>query len=707
VSKHPYGLGIFPQHAELLRASAISPEVARQRNYQSVDTKARLDSIDVPKAHRNVPGLLIPVYGPESANGEAATWQYRPDHPNFNGRGKPVKYVTAMRGLVVDVPPAVKPHLGDPDRPLWITEGSRKADSAVSHGIDCLSLLGVWNWRGTNDRGGSVALAAWEFIALKGRDVFVCFDSDVMVKATVRIALRRLTGFLELRKAAVFLVMLPEAPDGEKTGLDDYLAAGGTVADLEDAGRIIRPGELDDFTRNGAEPKPAPYMPPAKRSLAETVDVFRRWLYLDDPAPVHALAAAIVANRAMGDPVWLLIVSAPSTGKTEMLSAASRLPYVHPVATLTASALLSGTSKREQAKDATGGVLRQVGDFGVLLAKDFTSVLAQNRDTRGEALAALREVYDGSWNRPMGTDGGRVLSWSGKCGLLGGVTPAFDRYHAVVSTLGDRFLLLRLPDIHPGRAAVMALTHRGREVEMRAELAEALGGLVEHADPTKVNRELTADETSGLVDLAVFTARARTGVDRDGYSREVLYLPQVEGPGRLVTAYARMLGGLEAIGCDEATAWSVLGRIAVDCLPAVRGRLARVLLAAGSPLRTSAVAASLGMATRTAHPALEDMALVGLVDRDKVNANDNAPDLWAASAWLRRYWPPDLSQKCTYPTPTPEGELIGGPPKESAIDDDTHPSVHLWPRSPTAEVDLRGTSPKVQPSTAEPRWDWS
>ena len=67
----------------------------------------------------------------------------------------------------------------------------------------------------------------------------------------------------------------------------------------------------------------------------------------------------------------------------------------------------------------------------MLLIKDFTSVLAQNKDARAEAMAALREVYDGDWHRPVGTDGGKVLTWRGKCGLIGGVTPALDQYGQV------------------------------------------------------------------------------------------------------------------------------------------------------------------------------------------------------------------------------------------------------------------------------------
>jgi hypothetical protein len=396
-----------------------------------------------------------------------------------------------------------------------------------------------------------------------------------------------------------------------------------------------------------ALPRRSPTRP---RALAETVATFRRWLHLDDPAPVYVLAAAIVANLAEGDPVWLLIVSAPATGKTELVSAAAGLPYVHSVATITEPALLSGSPKRERAKDATGGVLRQIDEFGILLAKDFTSVLAQNRDTRDRALAALREISDGKWDRPIGNDGGRVLHWSGKCGFIGGVTPALDGYHRVISQLGDRFLLLRLPDVDPGQAGVMALGHRGREKTMRAELADALAGLVEHTDNAKVNRELDDDERTRLIQLATFTARGRTGVDRDSYTKEVTYLPQVEGVGRLVIAYARLFGGLEAIGADSDTTWSILARIAVDCLPAIRAQIIPVLLAGknprldgADPVRTSDVAEQLGMATKNVRPHLEDLTLLGLATRTKTSDADNAADLWTPTDWLQRHWPPESS----------------------------------------------------------------
>jgi hypothetical protein len=410
-------------------------------------------------------------------------------------------------------------------------------------------------------------------------------------------------------------------------------------------------------------------------SLTTAVSVFRRWLHLTDIAPLLALTAALVANRAEGDPVWLLLVGAPSTGKTEMLSASAGLPWIHPAARVTEASLLSGTSAKERARSATGGLLRQVGDFGVLLCKDFTSVLAQNKDASAEALAALREVYDGSWDRPVGTDGGKVLHWSGKCGLVGGVTPALDRYQSILSALGDRFLLLRLADPDQQESGKMALTHRGHEKTMRAELAAALSGLVAAADPARINDPLTDADEQRLIDLASFTARGRTAVMRDGYTRELLYLPQAEGPGRLVTAYARMLGALRAIGCDDPAAWDVLYRIAVSCMTAARAAFARELVGRGAFARTAELCFAARMSTKHGREHLEDLALLGLAERTKTSEAANAPDTWLATEALRALWP----KAGPINTPQPQGPDEREAAERSAQNGSVEPSLFVSP----------------------------
>jgi hypothetical protein len=318
-----YGLGLFPQHAELLRASAITPEHARVRGYVSVDTKTRLEQLGVTRAARSVPGLLVPWRG---VDGSVIGYQYRPDEPRINAKGQPIKYETPVRQPNrLDIPPGVGSKLADPSVPLWITEGSRKADSAACIGVACVSVAGVWGWLGTNNKTGKVAVADFRDIALNGRRVVVAYDSDVMTKPTVRKALDALADYLRSKGAAVAYCHLPDH-DQSKTGLDDYIAAGHTGDDLCRLVRPDPPAVEAASTADTAPPDEPPAPPVEPVSLTQAVATFRRWLHLDDMAPVLVVAATIVANLGDGDSVWVLIVGPNLAGKPKCSCPAPACP---------------------------------------------------------------------------------------------------------------------------------------------------------------------------------------------------------------------------------------------------------------------------------------------------------------------------------------------------------------------------------------------
>jgi len=233
---------LLAQHADLIEASGIAPGIAAQRGYRSITAPADAAALGFnPAQAARVPALLVPVFGPDGVTG---LYQLRPDHPRTDKKGKPIKYETpAGSRMAFDVPPYLRQHVGNPNVPLLITEGVRKGDAVATHAggflvdvvaraLCVIALLGVWNWRGTNEHGASVALGAWEYVALKGRLVYIAFDSDVMTKREVQQALDRLAVFLTSKGAMVKLVYLPPAPDGGKQGVDDFLAAGGTLDTL-------------------------------------------------------------------------------------------------------------------------------------------------------------------------------------------------------------------------------------------------------------------------------------------------------------------------------------------------------------------------------------------------------------------------------------------------------------------------------------------
>ena len=131
-------------------------------------------------------------------------------------------------------------------------------------------------------------------------------------------------------------------------------------------------------------------------------------------------------------------------------------------------ALLSATPKKDRTAGATGGLLREIGEFGVIVLKDFTTILSMHRESRAEILAALREIYDGEWTRSVGSEGARTLHWKGKVGLVAASTAA--------SACGQRNCAWHLPAA--GRAVAAAdrsQTCARRHGKAKAKTAAAAG----------------------------------------------------------------------------------------------------------------------------------------------------------------------------------------------------------------------------------------
>ncbi len=221
--------GLQQQHLQQLRASALSEDVVAQRGYWTATSREEVEELGFAPYQCKVPALVIPLFNPR---GEPAGFLSRPDRPRVRD-GKPIKY-EAIAGAppVLDLHPLAVGWLEDPALPLVITEGVKKADAAVSKGFPALGLLGVYGWRGRNAAGGTAALAAWEWVPLRDREVLLVFDSDLRTNRNVHVALIRLADFLGSRGAKVKIVYLPDGPNGVKTGLDDFFARGGTTDEL-------------------------------------------------------------------------------------------------------------------------------------------------------------------------------------------------------------------------------------------------------------------------------------------------------------------------------------------------------------------------------------------------------------------------------------------------------------------------------------------
>jgi P4 family phage/plasmid primase-like protien len=243
---------------ELIDGSAIDPAVIAERGYVTVarpnaglldaygrDTRDQLKAQGFPswaiREDYYFPGLLIPQYTP---SGTRYAGQFKPFRAVPGRDGKPQRYASARGAARLDVHPrwslggGVVPPIRDAGERLWITEGVKKADSLTSRGCITVALAGVYSWRNTH--GG---LGDWEDVALKGREVVLCFDADAREKPHVAAAMARLGQWLKHKGAAKVLYVLP--PGGPK-GVDDYFAGGGTLRGLAEVAAHRPPKVLED-----------------------------------------------------------------------------------------------------------------------------------------------------------------------------------------------------------------------------------------------------------------------------------------------------------------------------------------------------------------------------------------------------------------------------------------------------------------------------
>ncbi|MGO9060250.1 MAG: DUF3854 domain-containing protein [Candidatus Binataceae bacterium] len=230
----------LPQHIEQFRASGIPPEVVIARGGESITEPRRLAELDYNSAQQKlVPNYYFPGFNPL---GEPAGGQIRPDKPRTL-YGKVAKYESAAGSRnYIDVHPffsakrerdgAPYPsRVQDPTEPKFLTEGIKKVDSLAGIGLCGLGITGVSSYKGRNQAGGRVVLDDLIYIAVKGSTLYLTFDNDQMTKEQVNFELGRIVTFLRNRECLVKIVYLPLFPDGNKCGIDDF------IADLRRKGR--------------------------------------------------------------------------------------------------------------------------------------------------------------------------------------------------------------------------------------------------------------------------------------------------------------------------------------------------------------------------------------------------------------------------------------------------------------------------------------
>jgi hypothetical protein len=264
----------------------------------------------------------------------------------------------------------------------------------------------------------------------------------------------------------------------------------------------------------------------------------------------------------------------------------------------------------------------------------------------------LREVHDGSWRRIVGTDGGQTLTWEGKMGLVGGCTPGIDSFHSVTAQLGERWLLYRC-QVDEEKQGANAIAHSDKVPLMRKELSAAVRGVLGGLEPGRRVLKPEGADLERLLALARLVVKARSAVERESYSHEILYVPESEGPARLALSLSALRDSLLWLGVSPEQTWQLLTQTALSSMPAIRRTVLEILVGANDRITTKAAATRLGYPTSTVRRTLEDLTGHDVALRYGAEKPGDA-DEWEATPWTMRMW------EAAAPSTTTPQEAIHG-----------------------------------------------
>jgi hypothetical protein len=255
---------------------------------------------------------------------------------------------------------------------------------------------------------------------------------------------------------------------------------------------------------------------------------------------IRALIAISASAYTSGDPIWLMLIGGSGSGKSEAINILGDINYCHQISMLTPNTLLSGAKKGKDGKDPS--LLTRLGKHGVILMKDFTTIISMREDNRRDILAQIREVYDGELTKETGT--GLSLSWRGKLNFIAGSTSSYYEKQKEIDSMGPRFIMYEIDELsNSGRKDFLRFARnnmndiKSKRSELQSMARDAVEEILEKMPddlpmlPEKID--------NNLVDLADFVAKARTPVSRD-FHGNITVVHFKELPGRLYSQVYRL-----------------------------------------------------------------------------------------------------------------------------------------------------------------------
>ncbi len=349
------------------------------------------------------------------------------------------------------------------------------------------------------------------------------------------------------------------------------------------------------------------------------------YVYTEDNGMARIALASIIATRMkLGDPVWMLLIGASSSGKSQILRplALTDTKFIHRVDDLTENTFLSGMKVKKGEKEIS--LLKQIGSTGIIVISDFTVIFSKSSESRAAILSQFRMVYDGEMTKYSGTSN-EPITWKGSLGVLAGSTPSIYTHFEEVADMGERFIYYRMKNYDIEKATRISLDRKIFGKELDEKLSDIYAEYVKDSiKNVKDMPDVSPEVHERIINIAMFAALLRTPTHYDRYAKVIDKLPISEMPMRVALQLLAVAKGLMVMSYYDHESWELsekdIGYIewcAYSLANEERRACLRILssIPEYEYISGQAIADQIGLNTTVINMNLQHLSAIGVVDR--------------------------------------------------------------------------------------------
>ena len=370
--------------------------------------------------------------------------------------------------------------------------------------------------------------------------------------------------------------------------------------------------------------------PDSTYTFAEVRQLVEEYLPNSTQALKIALAVATSGTRTNRVMLWMMLVGAPSSGKTDLVRLLRHSEAVLSLDNLTLNAFISG--ERPKGKEKVYDLLPQLNGK-TLIVKDWTVIFSLDERMTKKIIGDMVGAYDKSLAKFSSRRGN--ITYNSEFSHLGCITPAtLNRHHNYLNMIGPRFLTFTMPKLSAEEEsksfqAIFNDKDRGKQEEM---VAKVVSGYLDQLNQNNFAvKPLSPDIQEYLKIASQFTARARGVVIiqassfKDDSGNDVAwYEPldtQIEAPWRAVqqlmilAQYLAFATGSDEVGVEEL---EIIRDVVISSMPADRAQAIRTLKENPEGKFTAKeLSDQLDKSSKTARRLLEELSFLGVVDKER------------------------------------------------------------------------------------------